>query len=145
MKQFLDIDGVQTLINNLPGQGMTNNGNKLGLNDTFYSYLLKQTFATPTVSTFTLIDTIGTNDTEISGSKVVGTKVTLDKITHKETNIVNISGDLTLSRNTADEAGVEGKTLSSSITKSSSNSSVSISDEFTAKNNGTVTYTQISN
>ena len=133
MKQFLDINGVQTLINNLPGQGMTNNGNKLGLNDTFYSYLLKQTFATPTVSTFTL------SGTNTSGSKVVGTTVTLTGITHKETNIDNISGNLTLSRNTA--AGVSGTTLSSSITKSSSNSSVSISDTFTATNNGTVTYT----
>lgn len=106
---------------------------KFRLNEEFYKYLLKQTFKTPSISSFSLT---GTNT---SGSKEVGTTVTVTGIKHQETNTGNITGNLTLSRSSG--AGASSKTVSTSIAKSSSSADVTVSDSFTASSNGTVTYT----
>ena len=106
---------------------------KFRLNEEFYKYLLKQTFKTPSISSFSLT---GTNT---SGSKEVGTTVTVTGIKHQETNTGNITGNLTLSRSSG--AGASSKTVSTSIAKSSSSADVTVSDSFTASSSGTVTYT----
>ena len=114
-------------------RGIEKSGNDFVLNQAFYDYLLKQTFATPTISSFSL------SGTNTSGSKEVGTAVSVTGITHAETNTDNIKGTLTLSRGAG--AGEGAKTLSTTIAKSSSSTSVTVSDSFTASTSGTVTYT----
>lgn len=106
---------------------------KFRLNEEFYKYLLKQTFKTPSISSFSL------TGTHTSGSKEVGTTVTVTGIKHQETNTGNITGNLTLSRSSG--AGASSKTVSTSITKSASSTTVNVNDSFTASSSGTVTYT----
>lgn len=133
-KQFLDTTGVQELVDNLKttaGDGLVKSGNSFSIDSTFLSYLRKQTFATPSISSFSLV---GTNT---SGSKEVGTTVTLTSINYNVTNTSNVSGNLTLSRNAA--VGNSAKTLSTSISKSGS--SATIRESFTAATSGTVKYT----
>lgn len=63
------------------GQGIKVSGNTVSLNDTFYNYLVQQTFAAPAL-TLTI--------SGFSGTHEIGTPITVSQISHKETNINNI-------------------------------------------------------
>ena len=86
------------------GNGISVSGETISLNSTFYDYLVRQTYATPTISTFTLSGTVnnGTATATIPTSVEKGTKIQINKFSHKETNKSNISGTLTLKRSTID-------------------------------------------
>lgn len=71
-------------------QGITVDGSTIKLPQAFYDYLVKQTFATPTIDTFTV--------TGLGSAAEIGTSVSITGITHKEDNPENIEGTLTLRR-----------------------------------------------
>lgn len=74
--------------NGIVGGGDLSNNLSFGLNDTFYNYLVKQTFKYPSISTFTL---------GVTGAFEVNTTQNII-IKHQETNLDNIVGTLTLTR-----------------------------------------------
>ena len=114
-------------------RGIEKSGDNFVLNQAFYDYLLEKTFATPSISSFSLI---GTNT---SGSKEVGTTVTVTGIKHQETNVDNIDGALTLSRKWGNNGTATA--VDTSITKSSSSAEITVNDSYTATSNGTLIYT----
>lgn len=95
-------------------KGIVRTNNTLGLNDTFYNYLVQQTFVKPTVSTFTMTG---------AGTYETGSSVNVLTFKHKETNIGSITGTLTLRK-----GSTSGTVIKSGITPSSSEVTITFTD-----------------
>lgn len=108
------------------GDGIVISGDTIALPQVFYDYLVSHTFAPPAISVFTVPG--------LGSSAEIGTSVTISSFTHRETNIVNINGDLTLKHGTT--------VILDTITPSSSDASVPItSTTITRTTPGTETLT----
>ena len=125
---FYDIDGTLENRRMKVGDGVTTIG-ALPFSDIlkpeYKEYLDAQLYQAPAISTFTMV----------SGSKEVGQSITVSSFSHKETNIDNIKGKLTLKK---------GSTIiMSNIDPKSSDTTVNLSSAQTVKltSPGTVTYT----
>ena len=91
-------------------QGVNVDGSTISLPQEFYDYLVQQTFATPTISQFTI--------SSLGSSAEIGTSVTVSEFAHRETNITNIQGNLTLKRGSS--------TIMTGIAPSSSSATVTL-------------------
>lgn len=91
----------------------------------YKEYLDKQLYQAPAISTFTMV----------SGSKEVGQSFTVSSFTHKETNVGNINGKLTLKKGST--------TIMSNIDPKSASTAVNLStaQTVTMTSAGTVTFT----
>lgn len=92
------------------GDGIVISDDSIALPQVFYNYLVNQTFDKPTIAAFSI--------TGLGSSAEIGTSVTISSFSHRETNVDNIDGNLTL-KHGAD-------TITSSVTPSSTDASVSI-------------------
>ena len=108
-------------------QGVNVSGNTISLPQEFYDYLVQQTFATPTITTFTV--------TGLGTSAEIGTSVSVTGFTHAETNVSNIDGTLTFKHgSTTLKSGVSPSTSSTSVT-------LDVAETVTRSSAGTETFT----
>lgn len=135
---FVDLSGyaTKTDLNNLAeskqdrvigGKGVeiTDDAN-VGLTDKFYNYLVRATFEKPTIAAFAV--------TGLGGAMEIGTSVTVSEFTHRETNIDNFYGTLTLKKGT--------DVLAENIAPSSAAASGSFTSQpVTSSTAATVTFT----
>lgn len=84
-----ELNSKQSSLN--PQKGiLIDNENKIKLEEPFYDYLVKQTFKKPTIAYFDI--------TNLGGAAEIGTSVQVSGFTHRETNISNFDGTLTLKK-----------------------------------------------
>lgn len=96
----------------------TNQSHKF-VTSAMYDYLDNQLYQAPAVSVFQLGGTVdGTSNTNISGNYETGSTIIITGFRHKETNISNISGNLTFNgdSNIGPSATEVGVNLSTSLT-----------------------------
>lgn len=97
------------------GAGITISNNVVSLPQSFYNYLVQQTFAKPTIDVFTV--------SELGGAAEVGTSVSITEFIHKESNIGNIQGTLTFKHGSS--------TVQSGVSPASSNTTVTLNSALT--------------
>ena len=102
---------------------VASNTGEIALKQEYIDYLDAQIYAYPAITSFDIV----------SGSKEVGTTLSISTFSHAESNVGNIDGNLTLKRGST--------TLSSTIAPKSSSTSVSITDSVTPTSAQTITYT----
>ena len=123
---FYDVDGNlnnrrmkigdgQTSIQNLPFADI--------LKPEYITYLDNQLYQAPSISSFEIV----------SGSKEVGQTYTISSFTHREANINNIDGTLTLKK--------DSSVVKDNISASTSNATISYSDTITRTSAGNITFT----
>lgn len=101
-------------------------GTNVGLTDKFYNYLVRETFEKPTIAAFAV--------TGLGGAAEIGTSVEVSAFTHRETNIDNFDGTLTLKKG--------NDVLAANIAPSNADASGSFTNQTVASNTAaTVTFT----
>lgn len=107
------------------GDGIEVSGNTVSLPQAFYDYLVEETFETPAIAEFTIMDPYPYR---------IGEGVTVDHLSHRETNVGNITGNLTLR--------YENTTLLSDIAPSAAAVTIDFAAQtFTRDTAGTMTFT----
>lgn len=117
------LDDVTSFIDN-KSITYNNASERISLKQEYIDYLDAQVYKYPSISSFNIV----------GGNQEVGTTVNITSFTHKETNIQNISGNLTLTCN-------KNNSLQLLVEPSSSDSSVAFSDSYRFLNSTTLTYT----
>ena len=108
------------------GDGIEVDGYEISLPEAFYDYLVEATFEQPVISSFSV--------TGLGGAAEIGTSVNVTGFTHQETNVSNISGNLTLKHGST--------TLDSNIAPSATSASGTFTQETVTRTSaGSETFT----
>lgn len=102
------------------GDGLKMTGTTISLDQEYLDYLANATFTKPTIAVLT---------TNASSSYEVGQSITVTQVTHRETTIANIEGNLTLN--------LDGTTQS--VTPSESSTNLTVSKTITRTTSGSAT------
>lgn len=76
------------------GDGIRISNNEISLNESYVNYLENATYQKPSITAF--------NITDLGGDAEIGTTVSVNSFTHRESDIANVSGKLTLRYDGAD-------------------------------------------